>query len=104
MTLTHVNTLAYAMICGALCFVIAFMYQRQSAKYKFVPSLIAYAIAAKTGVEWLMVMGSILLYGYWPSISPVATALLGILLIIAIRERGNVARILGRLPFVRATV
>lgn len=103
MTFDHANALLYAAICGSLCFVVAFMYQRNGAKYKFLPSLVAFAIAAKSGVEWLGVMGSILLYDYWPSVSPVATILLAILLFAAIRERGNVARILDRLMFVRAT-
>jgi divalent metal cation (Fe/Co/Zn/Cd) transporter len=103
MTFTHANALLYATLCGSLCFVVAFMYQRKGAKYKFIPSLVAFAIAAKSGVEWIGVMGSILLYGYWPSISPVTTIVLAILLVLAIKVRGNVARILDRLTFVRPT-
>lgn len=103
MTLSHAHALLYAMLCGSLCFVVAFMYQRNGAKYKFFPSLVAFAIAAKSGVEWIGVMGSILLYKQWPSVSPIMTVFLAILLVLAIRERGNVARILDRLTFVRAT-
>lgn len=103
MTLTHANALIYATLCGSLCFVVAFMYQRNGAKYKFFPSLIAFVIAAKSGVEWLGVMGSILLYGYWPSIPLYMTIFLLILLVAAIRAKGNVARIIDKLNFVRAT-
>lgn len=103
MTLAHAHALLYATLCGSLCFVVAFMYQRNGAKYKFIPSLVAFVIAATSGVEWIDVMGSILLYKHWPSVSPLLTVGLTVLLVMAIRARGNVARILDRLTFVRAT-
>lgn len=103
MSFAHANTLLYAMVCGSLCFVIAFMYKRKGSRYKFIPSLLAFAIAAKAGVEWLTVMGSILLYGYWPHIPPVLTGALAILLIMAVRAKGNVSQILSHLRFKRLT-
>jgi hypothetical protein len=103
MSLSHAHTLLYAMLCGSLCFVVAFMYQRNGAKYKWFPSLAAFCIAALAGAEWIEVMGSIILYKQWPSISPIVTIFLIILLILSIKERGNVARILDRLLCVRAT-
>lgn len=103
MSLHHAHTLLYAMLCGSLCFVVAFMYQRNGAKYKLIPSLVAFAISALAGAQWIEVMGSIILYKVWPSISPVVTFLLIIMLTLAIKERGNVARLLDRLSFVRTT-
>jgi Protein of unknown function (DUF754). len=103
MSLSHAHTLLYAMLCGSLCFVVAFMYQRNGAKYKWFPSLTAFCIAAVAGAEWIEVMGSIILYKQWPSISPVFTICLFLLLILSIKERGNVARVIDRLMFVRAT-
>lgn len=103
MSFTHANTLLYALLCGSLCFVIAFRYQRKGAKYKFVPSLVAFAIAALSGVEWLNVIGSVILYGYWPHVSPVLTAAVAIFLIVTVKHKGNVASVLRRLPFWRAT-
>ena len=103
MSLSHAHTLLYAMLCGSLCFVVAFMYQRRGAKYKLFPSITAFCIAAIAGAEWIEVMGSILLYKQWPEISPAITIFLSLLLILSIKERGNVARIIERLTFVRTT-
>lgn len=103
MSLSHAHTLLYAMLCGSLCFVVAFMYQRNGAKYKWFPSVTAFCIAAIAGAEWIEVVGSIILYKQWPSISPIVTIFLSLLLILAVKERGNVARIIDRLLFVRAT-
>lgn len=103
MSYAHANTLLYATLCGSLCFVIAFMYQRKGSKYKFIPSLVAFAIAALSGVEWLDVMGSILLYGYWPKISPVMTVGVAMLLAVSMWCKGNVARLLRIFHFRRAT-
>lgn len=103
MSLSHAHTLLYAMLCGSLCFVVAFMYQRNGAKYKLFPSITAFCIAAIAGSEWIEVMGSIILYKQWPSISPVVTICMAILLILSIKERGNVARIIDRVLCVRAT-
>jgi hypothetical protein len=79
------------------------MYQRNGARYKLFPSLVAFFIAATAGAQWIEVMGSIILYKIWPEAHPLATIFLFILLVLAILERGNVARILGRLLCVRAT-
>lgn len=103
MTFSHAHTLLYAMLCGSLFFVVTFMYQRNGAKYKLFPSLVAFVIAAMTGAEWIEVTGSIVLYSKWPEVSPVSTIFLSILLFVAVEERGNVARILDRLTFVRTT-
>ena len=99
MSLDHVHTLIYAMLCGSLCFVVAFMYQRNGAKYKLIPSLIAFAIAAATGSQWIEVIGSIILYKSWPEVSPIATLFLFILLSLSVWERGNIARVIDRLLF-----
>lgn len=103
MNYAHANTLLYATLCGGLCFVIAFMYQRKGSKYKFVPSLVAFAIASLSGVQWLDVMGSILLYGYWPRVNPLVTAGVAAFFILSMRYRGNVALILRALHIRRAT-
>lgn len=103
MTLSHAHTLLYAMLCGSLFFVVTFMYQRNGSRYKLLPSLIAFAIAAITGAQWIEVTASVVLYSKWPEISPIATIFLSVLLFLAVQERGNVARILDRLTFVRTT-
>lgn len=103
MSYAHANTLLYAALCGSLCFVIAFMYRRNGAKYKFVPSLVAFAIAAKAGSEWLEVMGTILLYGHWPRIPVAMTVALSALVAITAWHKGNIARMLGHLNILRST-
>jgi uncharacterized membrane protein len=99
MSLSHAHTLLYAMLCGSLCFVVAFMYQRNGAKYKLIPSVVAFAIAAVAGSQWIEVVGTILLYKHWPEVSPVATFFLFILLSLSVWERGNIACVIDRLMF-----
>lgn len=101
MTFEHVNAMVYASLCGSLCFVIAFMYQRNGSRYKFLPSLLAFAIAAASGAEWLEVTGSIILHNDWPRITPLMNLALGVLLIISVRAKGNVSRILSHLRVLR---
>lgn len=95
MTFSGVNAILYASLCGSLCFVLAFVYRRNGSRYKLIPSVVAFAVAAKAGAEWLDVMGSIVLYGYWPHIPPAMTLAMVALLAVAIHYKGNMARILG---------
>lgn len=93
MTLDQTITLAHAGFCGGICFVIAFMYRRGGSSYKFLPSLCAFCLASLFGQEWLSIVGAILLYGQWPATSVPSTLIFGILFILALRSRGNVARL-----------
>ena len=104
MTLSNALVLLYAALCGGVCFVIAFMYQRNGASYRFFPSLCAFVMASLFGQEWLRVVGSILLYGKWPEASFTSTLILGLLFALVIRSKGNVAKLfLKPVRVVRAT-
>lgn len=89
----QVITLAQAIFCGGLCFVIAFRYRRGDSSYKFLPSLCAFGLASLCGQQWLSIMGRILFYGDWPVVSGFNTGVYAILFFLAVRSKGNVARI-----------
>lgn len=93
MTAVQLTTMAQAIFCGGLCFVIAFRFRRGESQYKFLPSLCAFGLASLCGQQWLSIIGRIMFYGDWPEVSTFNTGVYAILFFLAVRSKGNVARI-----------
>ncbi|WDY60381.1 phage holin family protein [Pseudomonas sp. PSKL.D1] len=91
--MTTLVSIAQAIFCGGLCFVIAFLYKRGDSRYKFMPSLCAFGLASLFGQQWLSLIARALYTGAWPEVSPYNTMIFGILFLLVVRARGNVARI-----------
>lgn len=98
MTAVQLITMAQAVFCGGLCFVIAFTYRRGDSQYKFLPSLCAFGLASLFGQQWLSIVGRVLFYGVWPEVSVYNTLIFGILFCLALRAKGNVARLFDMSP------
>lgn len=94
MSLCQLNAIIYSGLCCSICFVIAFVYRRNGAKYKIAPSLIAFGIAAITGAEWLSVTSSVLLNSEWPHVTPISNLCLAVVLAIIVRAKGNVSLVI----------
>lgn len=82
-----------ASFCGGICFMIAFKFNRGASKYHFIPSLCAFGLASLFGQQWMSIVGRILMYGEWPTVSVYNTLIFGILFILIVRSKGNVARL-----------
>lgn len=85
--------LMQATFCGGICFMIAFKFNRGDSNYQFIPSLCAFGLASLFGQQWLSIIGRILFYGEWPIVSVYNTLIFGILFILIVRSKGNVARV-----------
>lgn len=83
---------AQAMFCGGIAFMIAFRFQRGDSSYRLLPSLCAFALASLFGMQWLSVIGRVLFYGEWPVVSVFNTLIFGIIFVLIIRAKGNVAK------------
>lgn len=86
-------TLAAAAICGAICLRIV-SYRRGDARYRPGVSLLAYALAAGTGCYSLSVTLAVVVGRAIPELSPFLLIVLGAVLLLVYRARGNVARII----------
>lgn len=85
--------IAQATFCGGIAFMIAFKYQRGESSYRFLPSLCAFGLASLFGQQWMSIMGRILFYGEWPVVSVFNTLIFGIIFVLIIRAKGNVAKV-----------
>lgn len=85
--------LMQATFCGGICFMIAFKFNRGDSNYQFIPSLCAFGLASLFGQQWLSIIGRILFYGEWPTVSVYNTLIFGIMFILIVRSKGNVARV-----------
>lgn len=86
-------TLAAAVMCGAICLRIV-SYQRGPARYRPGVSLLAWALAVGTGCYALSVSLALIGGQALPAISPFLLIVLGAVLMLVYRARGNVARII----------
>ncbi|NMZ68860.1 Putative 3TM holin, Phage_holin_3 [Pseudomonas peli] len=86
-------TLLAAAMCGAICLRIV-SYRRGDARYRPGVSLLAYALAVGTGCYALSVCLAVFGRQPLPAISPFLLIVLGAVLMLVYRARGNVARII----------
>ncbi len=89
----EVVALLQATFCGGIFFMIAFQYNRGDSHYQFIPSLCAFGLASLFGQQWLSIIGRILFYNEWPTVSVYNTLIFGILFVLIVRSKGNVARV-----------
>lgn len=92
MTSYQMAALLQASFCGVIAFVIAFRYNRGDSRYRIIPSLCAFGLASLFAQQWLSIMGRILMYGEWPEVSVFNTLIFGILAVLLVRSKGNVAK------------
>lgn len=86
-------TLMASAICGAICWRIA-SYQRHGARYRGGVSLCAYLLAAGSGCFAVSVCLGVLTGREVGGVSPFLILVLGVLLLLVHRARGNVAAVL----------
>lgn len=86
-------TLAAASICSAICLRIA-TFRRGPLRYRFGVSLLAYLLCVGTGCYALTVALDLLRGHAAPSVSPWLLIILGVVLVLVYRAKGNVARVL----------
>lgn len=86
-------TLLAAAMCGAICLRIV-SYRRGVARYRPGVSLLAYVLAVGTGCYALSVCLAVFGRQALPAISPFLLIVLGAVLMLVYRARGNVARII----------
>lgn len=86
-------TLVAAAMCGAICLRIV-SYQRGPARYRPGVSLLAWGLAVGTGCYALSVSLALIGGQALPRISPFLLIVLGAVLMLVYRARGNVARII----------
>lgn len=89
----QVVALLQASFCGGIAFIIAFRFNRGDSKYQFLPSLCAFGLASLFGQQWMSIVGRILFYGDWPIVSVYNTWIFGIMFVLIVRSKGNVARV-----------
>ncbi|MCY1312553.1 putative 3TM holin [compost metagenome] len=86
-------TLAAASICSAICVRIA-TFRRGPLRYRFGVSLLAYMLCVGTGCYALTVALDVLRGHEAASVSPWLLIILGVVLVLVYRAKGNVARVL----------
>lgn len=86
-------TLMASAICGAICWRIA-AYRRRGARYRGGVSICAYLLAAGTGCFAVSVCLGMLTGRHVGAVSPFLLLVLGVLLLLVQRARGNVAAVL----------
>ncbi|WP_028627677.1 phage holin family protein [Metapseudomonas resinovorans] len=85
-------TLAAASICSAICLRIA-SFRRGSLRYRLGVSLVAYLLCIGTGGYALEVFGDALVGRTANAISPWLLIILGAVMVLIYRAKGNVARV-----------
>lgn len=85
-------TASQAFFCGGLAYLIAFKYRRRGCTYKLGPSLCAFFLASLFAQQWAHIVGEFVWYGRVAVVSVQSTLIFGVLFVLAVRSRGNVAR------------
>lgn len=83
-----------AVFCAGIFTMIGFVYRRGGdSRYRLGVSIIAFALCATTGMQFMSIAAWLIFEGHIPVVSWYNTAFYGLSLALVVRARGNVAKI-----------
>jgi len=83
-----------ALFCAGIFIMIGFVYRPdEGSRYRLSVSIIAFALCATTGMQFMSIVARIVIEEHVPIVSWYNTAFYGLSLALVVRARGNVAKI-----------